>query len=854
MTLPLPNLDDRTFVQMVEDARQRITATCPAWTDLSPHDPGVALIEVFAYLNENMLYRLNRLPEKAFVAFLNLIGVQRRPPVAASVLLELRRERTEGELTVPAGTRVTISGGGGSDAPVFTTEAAVTLAADEQTETVVAHHCERVEGELVGVGDGSAGQVFTVARAPMARTAEPIDLLVGVQVDRAAVDEGAPAREWDGKVFQIWEPVASFAAHTPESRVFVVDRAEGRLTFAPALAPGAPPMAAVPSADAEVRVWYRIGGGPTGNVAVGTLTVLRDTVAGVAVTNPEPARGGRAIEPIEAVLTRGPNEFLTVQRAVTASDYELLAAQSSGAVARARALTRADVWSFARPGEVEVVLVPHVPEEAADGGRFGVDVLVSHQTEEARRSTQRLLDERRPLGTRCVVGWARYKPVKVKARVVVRREEDEARVRARIIDRLNKTISPLPSEVGEGWRFGQALRRSNVYRLLEQAEPGVQWVEDVRFVVDDAPDGGIRALAADRYQARTWYAGGSEILFRSTNDGDGWEPAGRFPGEEVRVVTPYPDAGRPGVTARPGLVAVATRTAEGSSVIWVSRDLGETWARVGGLDAGITDLAWTSRAADAELLVATDSGLYEIALLPDAVPVQVLVDQADADLGFYDVEAFTDERGEWSVAVAAQAERGVYLSTEAGRAGSFHHVGLTGEDTRTLTVQADASGTWLWAGIGEADPNKPGQGTFRARLFEADVRWEPLPTGWTGGTCWDITFIGRRAYAATQNGGVLRLDLDAAQRSWQPLGVNAGLPLRDRTRFEPVTALASLPAGAVLLEGGPRGVHRSDADGLVWRSCAHREADELVTVPETWLICSAEHEIEVVSGHAARRG
>jgi hypothetical protein len=378
-------------------------------------------------------------------------------------------------------------------------------------------------------------------------------------------------------------------------------------------------------------------------------------------------------------------------------------------------------------------------------------------------------------------------------------------------------------------------------------------VEDVRFVVEDAPDGAIGALAADRYQPRTWYAGGNEILFRSTNDGDGWEPAGRFPGEEVRVVTPYPDAGRPGVTARPGLVAVATRSAEGSCGIWVSRDLGETWARIGGLDAGITDLAWTSRGSDAELLVATDAGLYEISLLPDAVPVQVLVDQADPDRAFYDVEAFTDERGEWSVAVAAQAEQGVYLSTEAGRAGSFRMVGMTGEDTRTLTVQSDASGTWLWAGLGEPDPNAPGRGAFRARLFEADVRWEAQQTGWLGGTCWDITFVGRRAFAATQNGGVVRLDLDAAERTWQPLEVNAGLPLRDRRRFEPVTALAGLQAGSLLMESGPRGVHRSDAEGLVWRPCAHREADELVTVPDTWLLCSAGHEIEVVSGHAARR-
>lgn len=855
MTLPVPNLDDRTFADLVDEARRRIAATCPAWTDLSPHDPGITLVEVFAYLTETMLYRLNRLPEKAYVAFLNLLGVQRQGPVAASVVVDIVREREDGPLVVPAGTRITITGGGAKDAPVFVTEATATIAAGEARATVVAHHCERIEGELVGVGDGTPGQVLTVAHPPMTRSSEAFDLLVGVATDPASLVEGAPAREWAGSTFQIWEPVWSFAVHRAGATVYVVDRAEGRITFAPALEPGAPAVAAVPAAGAEVRVWYRTGGGPGGNVAAGTLTTLRDGVPGVAVTNPEPARGGRAMEPIEQVLRRGPNEFLTVRRAVTASDFELLAAQSSGAVARAKALTRADVWSFAQPGEVEVVLVPHVPEEAAVEGRFGLDVLVAHQTEDARLTTRGELDLRRPLGTRCAVGWARYKAVSVKARVVVRREEDESRVRVRIIDRLNRTISPLPSEVGDGWRFGHALRRSNVYRLLEQAEPGVQWVEDVRFVVDDAPDGPVTALAADRYQPGTWFAGAEEIVFRSTNDGDGWEPVGRFPGERVRVVTPYPGAPRPGVTPRPGVVAVATRVPdEAASTIYVSEDLGQTWRRIGGLDVGITDLAWTSRGPIVELLVATDAGLYEIPLLADAAPIQVLVDAADPDRGFYGVEAFTDERGEWSVAVAAQAEQGVYLSSDGGRAASFAMVGLTGEDTRALSVQADSSGTWLWAGIGEPDPNQPGRGTFRARLFEADVRWEPRQDGWLGGTCWDVTFLGRHAFAATQNGGVVRLGLDAAEPVWEPLDVNAGLPLRDRTRFEPLTALAASPTGALVMAGGPRGVHRSDGEGRAWRPCSHREADEVVTIPDTWLLCSGEHEIEVVSGHGTRRG
>ena len=864
MTLRLPDLDDRTFAQLVDEARRRIEATCPEWTDLSPHDPAMTVIEVFAWLTEVMLYRLNRLPEKAYIAFLNLIGVQRQPPIAASVVLETHRDGPGDEpVGVVAGTRATLEGGA-KDAPVFVTAEPVTLVAGETTARVIAHHCERIDGELVGVGDGRPGQTFTVARPPMVRTTEAFDLLVGVEARPDELEEDASAREWEGRTFRLWRPVWSFATQRSSDPVYLVDRAEGRIMFAPAVDPGPPDdlaaadagapsppaaLAAVPAMGRQVRVWYRTGGGPSGNVAAGTITALVDPVRGVRVTNPEPARGGRALESFDNVLRRGPNEFLTVRRAVTADDFELLAAQSSGGVARAQALTRAELWSFARPGEVEVVLVPHVPDEAAPGRRVSADVLIAHQTEEARLATQRELDLRKSLGVHCVVEWADYKQVTVRARVVVRREEDATRVHARILDRLHRTITPLPGNGHEGWRFGQALRRSNVYRLLEQAEPGVQWVDRMSFVVDEAPDGEINGLAADQYQARTWYAGCGEVLFRSTNDADGWEPVGRFPGEQVRVITPYPEAARPGVVRQPGLVAVATRADDGSlSTVYVSENLGGTWRRIGGLDVGITDLAWTSRGTLPEVLIASDKGLYELPLLADAAPVQIAVDPADPDLGFYGVETFVDERGRWGVAVAAQAERGVHLSTEAGAAGSFRPVGLLGQDTRTLAAQIDGTATWLWSGFGEADPEQPGEGMARARLFEADVRWEPRSAGWVGSTCWDIAFSGHHAFAATQNGGVVRLDTTDAGANWEPLDVNSGLPLRDRRRFEPVTAVAAGPSGRPVIVGGTKGVHRStDEAARRWRPCDHREADEVVTIPATWLLCSGDHQIEVVT-------
>ncbi|MFG1866608.1 putative baseplate assembly protein [Micromonospora arborensis] len=881
MTLPVPHLDDRGFLDLVTEARERIRQSCPAWTDLSAHDPGMALVEAFAHLTEVMIYRLNQLPEKAYVSFLNLLGIARHAPTAAWADVRFTRSGTDSAaVRIPAGLRVAAARGADPRPVVFVTTEPALLPAGEESVTVRMHHCEPVEAELLGVGTGQPGQVLRATHAPLAHTAEPLDLLLGVEVPADTVELGAAAREHDGRTFEIWQPVDSFAGLGPQAKAYLVDRCSGTVTFAPALdlrppvgtvpaasgdaepaATGgltAVTVAAVPPAGRQVRLWYRAGGGPTGNVAAGTLTSLRDPLPGVRVDNPAPAAGGREMEALESVLLRGPYEFFAQQRAVTARDFEMLAT-NSGAVARARAFTRAAVYSFARPGEVEVVLVPYVPPTARPGGRLPVAVLREHEVPEARRRVEADLEERRMVGIRSRATWARFKAVSVRARVVVRREEDVDAVRRRIHDRLHQTLSPLPTALNPtGWPFGEPLRASNVYRLLEHAEPGVRYVESVRFVVDEAPDAEVRALAVDQYQPRTWYAGRGPVLFRSSNGGAGWEPAGRFDDETVLRVAPAPAPVRPGIVARPGSVAVVTMRASGGSRVHLSTDLGETWSLLTDLDSRISDVAWLDRDGAGALLVATDTGLYEVSLLPGAVPLQILVDPSDADRGFYAVRAFVSERGAPGVAVAAQASFGVYLSTAGGRPGSFTHVGLSNVDNRVLAVQYDGPATLLWSGAGEPDPKKPGQGCHRTRLFESDVKWQSVQSGWIGGTCRDLAFAGPQAVAATQSGGVLRLDTLAAQPQWQSVSVNCGLPLRDRTRFVPVDAIAvsggavgSHPTGStvaterLILAGGVRGVHRS-ADAVDWTPSANQATADVVTVPDTWLLCSGEHDIEVV--------
>lgn len=91
MTLPAPNLDDLRFQQdLVDEARRRIIHYCPEWTDYNLSDPGITLIELFAWMSEMIVYRLNRVPEKNYIKFLELLGMQIQPASSARTTLTFR--------------------------------------------------------------------------------------------------------------------------------------------------------------------------------------------------------------------------------------------------------------------------------------------------------------------------------------------------------------------------------------------------------------------------------------------------------------------------------------------------------------------------------------------------------------------------------------------------------------------------------------------------------------------------------------------------------------------------------------------------------------------------------------------
>jgi hypothetical protein len=108
MPFTAPKLDNRTFEELFEQARNRIPFYLPEWTDWNDSDPGITLLQLHAWLTETVLFRLNQLPELNYIKFLELLGVDRRAarPASADLTFTLRADVGEPELIIPAGVRV----------------------------------------------------------------------------------------------------------------------------------------------------------------------------------------------------------------------------------------------------------------------------------------------------------------------------------------------------------------------------------------------------------------------------------------------------------------------------------------------------------------------------------------------------------------------------------------------------------------------------------------------------------------------------------------------------------------------------------------------------------------------------
>src|SRR3954465_2413784 len=118
-----PKIDPRTAPDIARQVRSLLEEYTGAKFD-AEKGAAAALINIFARYSELIVERLNRVPEKNFLAFLDLLGASPLPPQPARAPLTFTlSEGSAVDTVVPAGTQVAAAPAEGETGPaIFETE------------------------------------------------------------------------------------------------------------------------------------------------------------------------------------------------------------------------------------------------------------------------------------------------------------------------------------------------------------------------------------------------------------------------------------------------------------------------------------------------------------------------------------------------------------------------------------------------------------------------------------------------------------------------------------------------------------------------------------------------------------
>src|SRR5687768_6173631 len=94
---------ERPFEELYRELRDRIPRYNPRWTDFNDSDPGITLVQLFAWLAELTWHQMGQVPRKNYMKFARLLGLDLSPARPATVRLVFTPKEGERPSTIPAG-------------------------------------------------------------------------------------------------------------------------------------------------------------------------------------------------------------------------------------------------------------------------------------------------------------------------------------------------------------------------------------------------------------------------------------------------------------------------------------------------------------------------------------------------------------------------------------------------------------------------------------------------------------------------------------------------------------------------------------------------------------------------------
>ncbi|MGH2733822.1 MAG: putative baseplate assembly protein, partial [Actinomycetota bacterium] len=215
MSLPAPNLDDRRFQDLVDDAKRLVQQRCPEWTDHNVSDPGITLIETFASMVDQLLYRLNRVPDRLYVKFLDLLGVRLFPPTAARADVTFWLSAPQPDtVNVPKGTEVATVRTETEEAISFMVVEPLAIVACSLEGLAIGQDGGRLTDRSDAISTGASFFCFSEAPQPgdvflvgLSRPAPSCAILLrfDCQIEGVGVDPRNPPLAWEAWGGEDWE-------------------------------------------------------------------------------------------------------------------------------------------------------------------------------------------------------------------------------------------------------------------------------------------------------------------------------------------------------------------------------------------------------------------------------------------------------------------------------------------------------------------------------------------------------------------------------------------------------------------------------------------------------------------------
>ena len=477
---PAIDYTDKDFDSLRQALLNLATFRLPEWTDRSPADLGMLLVDLFAYMGDVVAYYQDRIASESFLDtaverrsilnLLRLIGYELAPPASASAELTLVfNPPGPGEpttVTVPVGAEFSTAAGAtpaqtfvylGDDRPIDLAGPEVTTGADGKLSFagLPVRHGRQITSEIIGSPTGEPNQAFPLASVPVV-----LETLV------MQVDAGAGPVTWNRRTNLLYHVDADghivtsdanatdyYVQFDEDSRAWVVfgDGEYGRK----------PPVG-----RDSVRASYINGGGAVGNVPAGAIAEAITKVDRLArVTNPLPASGGTDAEPVDRAVRFGPLAFRSGDRAVTLGDYHSLALQA-GSVAKVRARTTG--WN-----RVELYVAP-------EGDSF------TPATDELKRRLISYFETRRMVGTSIFVRDPAPVAVDISVEIITEHNHVPETVRQRAEEAVADLLTFRNVD------FARPLYLSKVYEAVEAID-GVLAATVTRFRrQDQAPPRTLR--------------------------------------------------------------------------------------------------------------------------------------------------------------------------------------------------------------------------------------------------------------------------------------------------------------------------------------------------------------------------